>query len=228
MNVAMKCRAVGMASLLLASAPVGTFAQTPPANRGFQIALRTGAAVPFGKVVKDLDLSDYSSVQVPFLVDIGGKPIKELFIGGYLGVAVGGPAGNTAEFCERRDAGCAGFGWRLGAEVQYHFIPGGSINPWVGYGLGWEAFALGVVRETAVEDEELDENDYFATAVAGYEFAHLMGGADFRLNRIVGLGPFVDVSFGRYTDTDGNDELEDADRATHGWVSLGVRVVFFP
>jgi len=206
--------------------PSYVVAETPPANRGFQMALRTGAAVPFGKVLQDLDLSDYSSVQVPFLVDIGGKPIPELFIAGYIGFAVGRPSGSTEDFCERRDAACAGFGWRVGAEVQYHFIPGGQINPWVGYGFGWEAFALGITRNDA--DDEFDEDDYFATAVAGYEFAHLMGGADFRLNRIVGLGPFVDVSFGRYVDVDTSKELDDADRATHGWATFGIRVVFVP
>ncbi|HEU5074543.1 MAG TPA: hypothetical protein VFU02_10225 [Polyangiaceae bacterium] len=231
----MQCRAMVVASLLVALAPVRAFADAPPANRGFQLALRTGAAVPFGKVSNDFDLSDFSGVQVPFLVDIGGKPIPELFIAGYIGAAVGGPGGSTADFCDRTDAGCAGFGWRAGAQVQYHFIPGGEVNPWIGYGFGWEAFGLGIVREEAVEDDELDEDDYVAAAVAGYEFAHLMGGADFRLNEIVGVGPFVDVSFGRYTrvgfdngEDTRSEDIEDSDQATHGWVAFGVRVVFFP
>lgn len=215
--------------------PSHAFADTPPAKRGFQLALRTGASVPFGEATKDLDSSEFSSVQVPFLVDVGGKPLPELFLGGYVGFAFGGPAGTTADFCEAVDAGCAGFAWRVGAEVQYHFIPDGKVNPWAGYGLGYEAVGFGIGQADEDASEEDDEADGFAAALAGYEFAHLMGGADFRLNKVVGLGPFVDVSFGRYTkvgvangDTTRNDDIDDSDEATHGWVTFGIRVVFFP
>lgn len=231
----MKYAGVALALMAVMVIPFHALADAPPANRGFQLALRTGASVPFGKATNDLDLSDYSSVQVPFLVDIGGKPLPELFLGGYVGFGFGGPAGNTADFCEAVDAGCAGFGWRVGAEVQYHFIPGGKVNPWVGYGIGYEAVSLGIARDTWDEDDELDEADVVVSALAGYEFAHLMGGADFRLNKVVGLGPFVDVSFGRYTnvgfaggDTARSDDIDDSDEATHGWVTFGIRVVFFP
>jgi len=211
-------------------------ADPPPANTGFQLALRTGAAVPFGKATNDLDLSDFSSVQVPFLVDIGGKPLPWLFLAGYVGFAFGGAAGTTADFCEAVDAGCAGFGWRVGAEAHYQFIPGGKVNPWVGYGIGYEAVGLGMAEEDALDDDdEVEEDEVAASALAGYEFAHIMGGADFRLNKVVGLGPFVDVSFGRYTkvgfahgDETRHDDIKDSDEATHGWVTLGIRVVFFP
>jgi len=180
------------------------------------MAVRTGAAIPFGKMYADHELSDYSSVQVPFVVDIGGKPIPELFIGGYIGIAVGGSAEKKVDLGGTRDSGYLRFGWRAGVEGQYHFIPGGDINPWVGYGFGWEAVGLGTIQGSP-----------WAAVLAGYEFAHLMGGADFRLTRIVGVGPFVDVSFGRYTDSDRN-ELDDADHATHGWAIFGVRAVFVP
>ena len=235
----MKCTTTGLASVAIVVAVVVTpshaFADTPPEHRGFQLALRTGASVPFGKATNDLDSSDFSGVHVPFLVDIGGKPLPELFLAGYVGFAFGGPAGTTADFCEAVDAGCAGFGWRVGAEVQYHFIPDGKVNPWVGYGFGYEAIGFGIAQDDEEASEETDEEDVFAAALAGYEFAHLMGGADFRLNKVVGLGPFVDVSFGRYTkvgvangDTTRNDDIDDSDEATHGWVTFGIRVVFFP
>ena len=238
-NTAMKCTTAGLASVaivvVVVLTPSHAVADTPPPNRGFQLALRTGASVPFGKVTNDLDLSEFSGVQVPFLVDIGGKPLPELFLGGYVGFAFGGPAGTTADFCERRDAGCAGFGWRVGAEVQYHFIPDGKVNPWAGYGIGWEAVGFGIARDDEGASDEDAAEEVFAAALAGYEFAHLTGGADFRLNKVVGLGPFVDVSFGRYTnvgfadgDTTRSDDIDDSDRATHGWVTFGIRVVFFP
>jgi len=237
----MKCTTTGLAAVAVAVVvvivvtPSHAFADTPPANRGFQLALRTGASVPFGKAMNDLDSSEFSGVQVPFLVDVGGKPLPELFLGGYVGFAFGSPAGTTADFCEAVDAGCAGFGWRIGAEVQYQFIPDGKVNPWVGYGIGWEAVGFGIAQDDEDASNEDDEEAVFAAALAGYEFAHLMGGADFRLNKVVGLGPFVDVSFGRYTkvgfandDNARSEDIDDSDEATHGWVTFGIRVVFFP
>jgi len=105
--------------------------------------------------------------------------------------------------------------WGRGA---VYFIPDGEVNPWVGYGIGYEAVGFGMVFAS----------QGFATTLAGYEFAHVMGGADFRMNRVFGLGPFVDVSFGRYTDRDSADELDDGEQATHGWATFGIRVAFFP
>src|SRR5689334_11580557 len=48
----------------------------PPAHTGFQLAIRTGVAIPFGKLedAKNGAMSDTFSPQVPFVLDIGGKP----------------------------------------------------------------------------------------------------------------------------------------------------------
>ena len=238
----MKCTTMGFASVAIAGAivmaPLPAFADAPPpANTGFQLALRTGASVPFGKATNDLDLSDFSSMQVPFLVDIGGKPLPYLYLAGYIGFGFGGAAGTTSDFCNAADLGCAGFGWRAGAEVHYQFIPGGKVNPWVGYGIGYEALSMAMAKEDAADDDEIEEEEVAAAALAGYEFAHIMGGADFRINKVVGVGPFLDVSFGRYTkvgvadgagETSDSADIDDSDEATHGWVTFGVRVVFFP
>jgi len=238
----MKRTTMGLASVALVTAflaaAMPAFADAPPPeNLGFQLALRTGASVPFGKATNDVDLSDFSSVQVPFLVDIGGKPLPWLFLAGYIGFGFGGAGGSTADFCDRANLGCAGFGWRAGAEAHYQFIPGGKVNPWVGYGIGYEAVSLAMAKDDGDDDTEIEEEDVAAAALAGYEFAHLMGGADFRLNKVVGLGPFIDVSFGRYTklgfangagETTDSKDIDDSDEATHGWVTFGIRVVFFP
>jgi hypothetical protein len=61
-----------------------------------------------------------------------------------------------------------------------------------------------------------------------------MGGVDFRLNRIIGLGPFIDFSLGRYTTAtidDGVTAKRDgsiAKPALHEWFMVGARMVFFP
>lgn len=218
---------VATAVAILVGQPGAALAEPPKAKTGFQMAIRTGYSAPFGEIVKDTDLSDFSSGQVPLIVDIGGKVIPQLFLGGYVGFGFGGPGGNQADICDRNNSTCFGFGLRFGAEAQVHFIPDGFANPWLGYGIGFESLAL------AVDNSRND--DVIAAGVGGWEYAHFMGGVDFRLNRIVGIGPFVDVSLGSYRtvsydngNTTRSSDIDDAERAMHGWATFGVRVVFFP
>ncbi len=57
----------------------------------------------------------------------------------------------------------------LGVEAQYHFLPGGAVNPLLGHGFGDESLA--VTRNTDRSSGSLD--------LRGLEFAHLLGGAVF-------------------------------------------------
>ncbi len=201
--------------------------RAPPAHRVFLMALRTGFAMPFGKVQggdAEQKMSDFVSGQVPLFIEIGGKPIKQLFIGGYLGFGVGGAAGDTKDACDDFDVDCYGVSTRFGVEAQYHILPAEDLNPWVGYGLGFEGVGL------AVQDGDEDGNISFG----GFEFARLSAGVDFRISRVFGLGPFVDFSLGsygsyqvdapRFTDSDGDIKKT----AIHEWLTLGARFVFFP
>ena len=199
---------------------------TPRARTGFQLALRTGVSIPFGKYADSsaANMSDFVSPQVPLLVDIGGKVGRHVFIGGYLGLGFGGAAGTTSGVCDRTNASCAAVSLRLGPEVLFFFMPDQKVDPWVGYGIGWESTAL------ASSTDRLDS----AMGFAGVEFAHLMGGVDFRLSRIFGIGPFVDFALGSYsrysfqTDPGPDDDGSIDDTALHGWLTVGARFVFFP
>jgi hypothetical protein len=201
--------------------------RAPPASRGFQMALRTGFAIPFGNVEGgdgEMKMSDFVGGQVPLFIEIGGKPIKQLFIGGYLGFGVGSAGGDTKDLCDDLDMDCYGVSTRLGVEVQYHILPAEDINPWVGYGIGFEG--LGV----AVKDGDEDGN----LSYGGFEFARLSAGLDFRISRVFGVGPFADFSLGSYgsyqidapqfPDSDGDVEKT----AVHEWLTVGARFVFFP
>jgi hypothetical protein len=199
----------------------------PRERVGFQLALRTGYAIPMGKVAggeSELKLADFTSGQVPIFVDIGGKVIPNLFIGGYLGLAFGGAGGTQADFCDAANADCVSVNVRVGAEIQYHILPDQLTNPWLGYGIGIESVAVGA--SAGGEDTTL--------GFVGFEFAHFMGGVDFRLSRVFGLGPFVDFSIGQYDQfriesSDGPDSDGDIeDTALHQWLILGLRGVFFP
>lgn len=207
------------------SAEAASEGDGPPAQTGFQMALRTGVMIPFGDAAKNTSMSDVVGPQVPIIVELGGKPIPNLFIGGFLGFGFGGAAGKLADACTNANAGCVAVSFQLGVEVQYHISPGEKINPWVGYGLGIGSVAVG----GSVNGQD------FSSAAGGFDFAHLMGGLDFRLNKTIGLGPLVDFTAGTYSTTTTKQggrttdrDIDSADRTTHFWLLLGGRLVFFP
>jgi len=223
----MKFGVVALGAIGLLGLSGVALAQTPAPRVGFQMDIRTGYSLPMGKAngpmpvvgLPEQQLSDISSGQVPLFVDIGAKVIPELFIGGYFGLAFGGAGGTTKAACELNRVDCLTVDVHFGVEAQYHILPAGQVNPWIGYGLGFESFALG----RSVGGVTVSEG------YSGFEFARFMAGVDFRLSRVVGVGPFADLamtSFGSYNP--GSTSVSLPETGVHEWLTLGVRVVFFP
>lgn len=191
----------------------------PKARTGFQMAIRTGVQIPFGKFAETQKLDDLAGVQVPLHLELGGKPIPNLFLGGYLGLGVGGAGGALADACQQGGRSCVSASLRIGLEIQYHIAPEAKMNPWLGYGIGIASMGAGTGDSTVT--------------AAGPEYAHFMAGLDFRLGKAIGIGPFVDFSLGRYTQATvetprGKVEGEIDKTALHQWLTLGARLVVFP
>jgi hypothetical protein len=214
-------------ALSLAPREARAEAGAPPAHHGFQLAFRTGVAVPFGNVSTTTPMSDALSLQAPFIVDIGGKPIPHLFVGASLGAAIGGAAGAIERTCEQLAVNCVGVGFRGSVLVAYNARPDEAINPWVGAGFGYEiGSSSGTNGRTTITN-----------SFRGFEFGHLLGGIDFRLQEYFGIGPFIDAALGRYdfaeSDTNAGGLVTHRggtieDKSFHVWLILGVRVVLFP
>ena len=169
--------------------PATPSAGSVPAQEGFQLAVTQSLAIPMGQRQPGMSEGETYGVQFPFIVDLGGRPIPHLYIGGFAGLALGGgPSGLSADL-------------RLGADAKYFFMPDRKLDPWAGLALGYEGQANGE-----------DDSD------AAVEF-HIMGGLDFRLSHVFGVGPFADLSLGTYGGADG---------AVHAWLQLGARLVLFP
>lgn len=210
---------VGLAALLLsarahAQETVVVDDDAPQARHGFQMAMRTGYSLPFGNVGNGTKLSSIDGDEVPFLLDLGAKFNDYVFLGGYFGFAVGGCGNSTAN-------SCVGLGLRFGPEIVVSLVPDGRVDPWLGYGLGMELGGNG-------SNSGNDAVDTF-----GWEFAHFMGGVDFRVSRGFGVGPFVDLGLGEYTalSVTLNNQQSDVpilEHGVHGWMTLGARFVIFP
>lgn len=201
----------------------------PLGHKGFQMAFRSGVALPLGDA-KDADpgdattpggrseLNELVGLQVPLHLDIGAKPNKHVFIGGYVSLGLGLASGALAKDCDRLGRDCRSLSFRLGAQIHYAIAPDERFNPWVGYGLG--------ISRLDVGDSGLD------VGFRGFDFGRFMAGLDVRLSRTIGLGPFVDFTVGKYASRSiENNGFRDADiegRSFHYWVTIGPRIVLLP
>ena len=217
---------VGVVGLVGFSA-VASAQSAPPARTGFQMDIRTGYSIPMGTAFgesSDQDttkLTDIASGQVPVILDIGGKVIPELFVGGYLGLGFGSAGGDFKKLCDARGRKCSAVDVHLGFVIQYHILPAGSVNPWVGYGVGVESLGLSNVSTSNTTTD--------TATITGFEFARLMGGTDFRVSDVFGLGPFIDLSLAQYSTIKVGDRSTDiSNTKMHEWLTLGIRGVFFP
>jgi hypothetical protein len=199
----------------------------PEAHRGFQVGLRSGVSIPFGHVTATTAMSDAVGIQVPLILDIGAKPFEHVFIGAYFGIAQGGAAGTVASVCAHLGVSCDGLSLRFGAQVHYAFRPAATVNPWLGLAIGYE-----IARSSGTSGKNSVTN-----TLAGLEFVHVLGGVDFRLSNVFGIGPFVDFALGRYSTAETKQDAGGRvttlggainDPALHEWLTLGVRGVFFP
>lgn len=220
-----KLFALAAASVLSALSPSVAHADPPPEQTGFQLALRTGVSLPFGTVSSSTSMSDALGPQFPVLLDIGTRITPNLFIGAFLGGSWGGTAGKLTATCHQYGIVCDGLWFRGGLLAEYGFHPDRLVNPWIGYGIGYE-----VGRSTGVYGRNKIVN-----TVGGLEFAHLLAGLDFRLHDWFGIGPFVDGAFGLYnvakTEVNSGGYILTSppeDKSIHLWLILGVRIVMRP
>lgn len=195
----------------------------PGAGTGLQAAVRVGYSRPMGQFqgLAVLELANLFDWQLPILADVGVKLGEYVFLGGFLGYAAGGAGATFDGICEVSDCSVSSF--RFGLQIHVALRPSARLNPWIGYGIGYDFSALHVD----------DPRGAVSLGVRGIEFAHLMLGADYRLAKSFGFGPYLDYAFGVYTDRtvetpaySRDDTLHDAD--VHSWFTAGVRMVLFP
>ena len=194
-----------------------------PADSGPEVAVRAGLALPFGQVQGGMDqnLDRFVSTAIPLGISAGYRVDPTLFFGlrfHYAFPQIKNPAGN----CD--NVSCDGSGVQLGVEAIYRFMPESKLAPWVGLAGGYEWWTA----------DYFTSNAGIGASLGGFQ-GLLQAGGDVRVAPQVVLGPFVEVSTGRFDSrTDrvriGNStsatDTDIADTAWHTWVTLGVRGAF--
>jgi hypothetical protein len=185
---------------------------------GVLLGFRAGYGVPFGEVERDSEaVREVADAKLPLWLELGYRFDRRVQGTLFFEFA---PASVSSERCAA--GGCEAYHVSFGVAVQLHLAPGGRLDPWIGAGVGME-----VLRA------EID--DPGATPVrreltwAGLAFPIAEAGLDVRISHRFTLGPYVSVSFGRFTSRSerpqGGSSARDpiGEREEHGWVQAGLK-----
>jgi hypothetical protein len=204
----------------------------------FELGLRGGYALPFGKVSDSAtdDISALVSGQVPIWLHAGVRLPKGVTLGFYFSYGVDVFGGGVGSLCGSSVDGarlsCHGFDLRSGPQFLYHAPVTPLLDPWVGAGLGWEVLKITASAQSQASTAKLD------VSASGIELFMLEAGLDFKLAESFGLGPFVAYSAGMFSNSSvscqgdctgvptGGGDI--AQKTVHSWTFFGARVVVRP
>ena len=203
----------------VAPKPASDAAPTSDAGGRFVIGLRLGFALPIGDAVKDNPLGDYVSGVIPIWLDLGYMVTRNIMVGVYGQYGFGLTKSKFKDdFGIPSAASTSASDIRFGAQAQYHLKPGESMNPWFGLGFGYE---IGSATASLAGHE-------MTVSGRGFEYVNFQGGLDFKVNSLMGIGPFLSFSLGKYdsykiTQTGRSSLSGDiSETAMHEWLVLGV------
>ncbi len=202
---------------------------------GFQWGLGVGIGLPLGNadggatlfadvndgseafVTRDGSMSGIASFQVPLALDLGYRVSPTWWLGLRPHVGTGG----KGDECPTT-ASCHFTGVGLSALLKYHHNPKGSMDPWLGVGLGWEWLltTLSVAIPQSVRAKQ---------ALSG-PLLQALGGLAFDLGAHIHAGPYATASIGRYVwnSLDCSEQLGCPSSyfvkngAFHAWLGIGV------
>jgi hypothetical protein len=215
MNVHSTRLATIVAATLLSGA---VFAEESDGNRpdedrdyhhtSLELGARLGYSIPWGNISGNDVLGDTAENRIPLLVELGLRFRGRLLVGMYLGYSAVNLSSNGLF--------TSGNIVDVGLQAAFHMNHRGWVDPWIGGGIGWEIFNYH--QSVAGVD--------FSGDVNGVSFK-LDGGIDFMLiERTLGLGPFVAITFAQYNNCDfggSNTNCSIPDQRWHGWFTVGAR-----
>ena len=216
---------------------------------GFELGARAGYGIPLGKAEADEtvggttvnnDLSKGVSGMIPLQLDVGYRVIPSLMVGGYVMYGFGFLGSQISDSCDKAkaqatatggDVSCGVHDVRLGIQLNYHFTPDASVDPWIGAGFGYEWLSLS--ESATVLGQTVD----ISGTLHGWELLNLQGGVDFSVAPKFGLGPFASFSLAQYGKTSSScsgsacgatttESKDITNTAMHEWLLLGIHGAF--
>lgn len=210
------------------------------ANRGIQLGARVGLTGGVGKVYSGLPIMDSMSGALPITVDVGWRMFPFLYMG-IVGTWAPVFMKQNEQSCPY-PADCHAYAWRLGAQADFHVAPRSSLDPYIGLGIGYEVLqtSIDTTRMVPVPGGALPANVSANVVDRGWEFAALTLGLDARVNKFLGIGPYVSAAVGVYDVHEGDINVSAngmtlqqmpipaVNHVAHGIGTIGLRGTFNP
>lgn len=140
-------------------------------NNAFEASLGFGYTQGFGSTGGNSpSLTDTGGAGTQLELDLGWRIDPHFLVGVY----------GTGAWLSTGDAAAGAHNnWSAGAGIQgnYHFLPGGSFDPWVGLGAGWRGYWVNHGQGTDTRH--------------GIDFARVQVGVDVPVTNGVAISPFV-------------------------------------
>lgn len=215
-------RKAALALSLAILVPAAAAADEGPGTR-FTVGLRAGYALAVGSAYADpatghsYSLSDAIRSQVPVQVEAAYRLTERIAAGAYVSYGFDFIGRTVKSVCADAAMSCSASTIRVG--VQGSFRPGSvgpGLSPWLGLGVGWEW-------------SKYSQSGALEESFSGPEVVSLQAGADWRAGRRASVGPYVQVSVGRFGKLEqsapapfGSQEI-DIDARFHAWIGFGLR-----
>lgn len=191
-----------MRKLMLVAAAMAAFVVPSVSNAQVSLGLRLGFAPAMGDADKNVKMSDGPKSQIPVQIDALYAVIPNLKVGAYFSYGIGQSG------CQD-GADCSFNVMRFGVQGQYDFAAVSGFKPWAGVGTGYEILS-----------SDLGDGSFNTT---GFEFLNVQGGADYKVAEKLAVGPYLQLSVGQYSKSDGESIAE---KGMHQWFGFGVRGTF--
>jgi len=177
------------------------------------------------------DVADVVKGMIPIWLDVGYRINPALYVGAFFQYGFGLVNKDSADaaICNQ-GVSCSARDISFGANLHYHLLPDGPLDPWVGAGLGYEFFTASESGTITIASRRLDV-DASAT-LKGFQFLVLEAGGDYKATPALAVGPFVNFALGKYTtwsssstsngtSADRHGDLQDT--GLHEWLTFGLR-----
>ncbi len=193
-----------------------------PSPHGPEFGVRVGIAHPGGAVgagsqATTPNVSDVAPTWLPLGVDAGYRLLPAVYVGASV------EWGPTLALGEGGCVSCSG-GYDLQgrAEIRFYAVPSGTWDPWISFGLGWEALRVAQGYGSATASSTYD----------GPILTNLQVGLDVR-SRALAVGPYFGVSWDEFVqrslDPAAAGESSSIDgKSVHEWFTFGVHGSYGP
>ncbi|MFP2930256.1 outer membrane beta-barrel protein [Pyxidicoccus sp. 3LG] len=175
---------------------------------GLEVSVGLGFQVGAGYVYKnglrlnqtvgDVKLSDAANGGIAFALDLGYRINRNWFVGAFGQYTHVLTKNNPLSCPDGFD--CSTGQIRLGPQVQYHFSPDSSFDPFVGLGFG-----IVLLNSTIEGEQPIPNAGGLAVGIdidsktRGPEYVNLTVGGKWRLSDAFSFGPYLNATYARYT-----------------------------